>query len=71
MPAKNSGGEVKFETVKELDDEKFRRLAGVKRSTFDKMVLILEESSKARKIHGGKKMSIENMLLMTLEYIRE
>ena len=73
MPAKNSGGEVKFETVKELDDEKFRRLAGVKRSTFDKMVLILEESSKARKIHGGRKnkLSIENMLLMTLEYIRE
>jgi Helix-turn-helix of DDE superfamily endonuclease len=73
LPAKNSGGEVKFETVKELDDEKFRRLAGVKRSTFDKMVLILEESSKARKIHGGRKnkLSIENMLLMTLEYIRE
>jgi len=28
---------VKFETVKGLDNEKFRRLAGVKRTTFDKM----------------------------------
>lgn len=73
MSTKNSGGCVKFETVKELDDEKFRRLAGVKRSTFDKMVLILEQSSKDKKINGGRKnkLSIENMLLMTLEYIRE
>lgn len=69
----NSGGEMKFETVKELDDEKFRRLAGIKRTTFNKMVLILEQSSKEKKINGGRKnkLSIENMLLMTLEYIRE
>ena len=73
MPAKNSGGNVKFETVKELDDEKVRRLAGVKRNTFNKMVLILEQSSKDKKINGGRKnkLGIENMLLMTLEYIRE
>ena len=64
---------MKFETVKELDDEKFRRLAGVKRTTFEKMVLILEQSDKSKKIHGGRKnkLSIQNMLLMTLEYIRE
>lgn len=64
---------MKFETVKELDDEKFRRLAGVKRTTFDRMVLILEQSSKDKKIKGGRtnKLSTENMLLMTLEYIRE
>ena len=36
---------MKFETVKELDDEKFRRLAVVKRITFNKMVLILEQSN--------------------------
>jgi hypothetical protein len=73
LSSKNGGGEVKFETVKELDDEKFRRLAGVKRTTFDKMVLILEQSSKDKKINGGRKnkLSIANMLLMTLEYIRE
>jgi len=73
LPANNDGEEVKFETVKELDDEKFRRLAGVKRTTFEKMVLILEQSDKNKKIHGGRKnkLSIQNMLLMTLEYIRE
>ncbi|MCH9626375.1 MAG: IS5 family transposase ISCaa2 [Chlamydiales bacterium] len=69
----NQWGRDEFETVKELDDEKFRRLAGVKRTMFDKMVLILEQSSKDKKINGGRKnkLSIENMLLMTLEYIWE
>ena len=64
---------MKFETVKGLDEEKFRRLTGVKRVTFDKMVSILGESIKNRETTKGrkKKLSIENMLLMTLEYIRE
>jgi hypothetical protein len=64
---------MKFETVKELDNEKFRRLTGVKRSTFNKMVEILHESVKNRKVNSGrkKKLSTENSLLMALEYIRE
>jgi hypothetical protein len=64
---------MKFEIVKGLDGEKFRRLTGVKRTTFDKMVNILEQSIKSRETTKGrkKKLSIENMLLMTLEYIRE
>ena len=64
---------MKFETVKELDEEKFRRLTGVKRVTFNKMVEILEQSIQNRETAKGrkKKLSIENMLLMTLEYIRE
>ena len=64
---------MKFETAKELDDEKFRRLTGVKRATFDKMVGILGLSIKTRKTTSGRKrkLSLENSLLMTLEYIRE
>lgn len=64
---------MKFEIVKTLDDEKFRRLTGVKRSTFDRMVDILDQSIKNRKVNSGrkKKISLENSLLMTLEYIRE
>jgi hypothetical protein len=64
---------MKFETVKQLDDEKFRRLSGVKRSTFNRMALILDLSNREKKVQGGRKnkLSIENMLLMTLEYIRE
>ncbi|KIC77150.1 putative transposase for insertion sequence element IS702 [Neochlamydia sp. TUME1] len=64
---------MKFEIVKDLDDERFRRLAGVKRTTFNKMVGILDQSIKNRRVNSGrkKKLGLENMLLMTLEYIRE
>ena len=64
---------MKFDAIKELGDEKFRRLTGVKRYTFDKMVCILTDSIKNRRTAKGRKrkLSIEDMLLMTLEYIRE
>lgn len=64
---------MKFETAKHLDDEKFRRLTGVKRPTFNKVVTILRQSIKDRRVNSGrkKKLSVENSLLMTLEYIRE
>lgn len=64
---------MKFAIVKGLDEEKFRRLTGVKRTTFDKMVGILDQAITDRKTNKGrkKKLSIEDMLLMTLEYIRE
>ena len=64
---------MKYEQVKSLSDEQFRRLTGVKRSTFDKMIKILEEADKKKKTKGGRrnKLSMENQLLMALEYIRE
>ncbi|SNV39531.1 Uncharacterised protein [Legionella spiritensis] len=34
---------MKYVGIKGLEDEKFRRLTGVKRSTFEKMVEILRE----------------------------
>jgi len=73
MPLKHSKGMMKFEKAKELDTEKFRRLTGVKRSTFDQMISILEISHKIKKARGGRinKLKIEDMLLMTLEYLRE
>jgi len=71
MPLKHSKGMMKL--AKELDREKFRRLTGVKRSTFDQMVSILEISHKIKKARGGQvnKLKIEDMLLMTLKYLRE
>ena len=44
-----------------------------KRTTFDIMVGILRKADKVKKQKGGRnsKLSIEDMLLMTLEYIRE
>ena len=64
---------MKFETVKTLKTEAFRRLTGVKRETFDNMAFILQESLRLKKIKGGRpgKLSIHDMLLMPLEYLRE
>lgn len=64
---------MKFDKISGLDSERFRRLTGVKRTTFEKMVLILQKADKAKKARGGRKnkLSIENMLLMVLEYMRE
>ena len=62
---------MKFEQIRNLLDEPFRRLTGVKRQTFEKMVKILLEVDKNKKIKGGRKnkLSLENQLLMALEYI--
>jgi Helix-turn-helix of DDE superfamily endonuclease len=64
---------VKYDQIKVLPDEKFRRLTGVKHSTFHKMIEILSNADQQKKSRGGRKnkVSIENQLLMTLEYIRE
>ena len=65
--------ELKYEQVSILSDEQFRRLTGVKVATFDKMVKILKDADKKKKIKGGRrnKLSMENQLLMAMEYIRE
>lgn len=64
---------MKYEQVNFLSEEQFRRLTGIKSATFDKMVRILSEADNKKKAKGGRKnkLSIENQLLMALEYIRE
>ena len=64
---------MKFENLKNLRDAHFRRLTGVKPNTFATMVEIVKQAECAKKTHGGRpnKLSIENRILMTLEYLRE
>lgn len=64
---------MKYEQIGLIDDEKFRRLTGVKRATFFKMAEILREADLKKKSRGGRKskLSIEGQLLMSLEYLRE
>ena len=64
---------MRYDCLKEFKDEEFRRLTGVKRPTFEKMVGILKEAEFSKKSLGGRpnKLSIEDQLLMALEYIRE
>jgi len=40
---------MKYEQIRNLLDESFRRLTGVKRQTFEKMVKILVEDDKNKK----------------------
>ena len=64
---------MKHKHLKLASEKDFRRVTGVKRKTFEVMVSILKEAQKIKKAKGGRpnKLSIEEMLLMALEYIRE
>lgn len=59
--------------LQSLSPEQFRRLTGVKQKTFEEMVLILLEEQNKRYRKSGRKgfLSIEDKLLMALEYLRE
>jgi len=64
---------MKFEQVRDEARETFRRLTGIKRKTFDMMMMILRQAEAVLKAAGGKpnKLVVENRLLMALEYLRE
>ena len=64
---------MRWEAINKLSGDEFRRLTGVKKPTFEEMVKILETARAQKKLRGGRKnkLSIEETLLMTLEYLRE
>lgn len=64
---------MNWEKIKGLSSEKFRRLTGVKKNTFEKMAVFLKEAHAKKKARGGRpnKVTVEEMLLMMLEYLRE
>lgn len=64
---------MKYENIKEYDEKQFRRITGVKRATFEKIVEILKKSYAEKHRRRGRKpkLSIENQLLAALEYWRE
>jgi hypothetical protein len=62
----------KYDYVKNLNNEEFRRLTGVKKDTFNIMLKYLYKDLE-RKKKSGKPMTIgaEDKLLLALEYLRE
>ena len=64
---------MKWSRISKLSEEEFRRLTGIKRATFNEMAHVMSRSRAAKKAVGGRpnKLSIEETLLMTLEYLRE
>lgn len=64
---------MKIDNLEKVNDKVFRRITGVKRITFELMVKALIEEQAKKRIRGGRpnKLSVAEMLLMTLEYLRE
>lgn len=64
---------MKYETIKVLKPEHFRRCTGITKEIFEIMVSILTEAYHQKHSQGGRKpkLSIPDQLLLTLSYYRE
>ncbi|MDJ0635196.1 MAG: transposase family protein [Xenococcaceae cyanobacterium MO_188.B29] len=63
---------MNYERAKKLKHDEFKRLCGVTPQTFSQMVKLVENQEKLKKKTGRpSKLSLENQVLMTLEYLRE
>ena len=68
---------MKFNKISNYSESDFRRLVGVKRDTFNLMLeeinSALDEKRTTQNYRGGRKsrLSLEDQLLLTLEYLRE
>ena len=64
---------MKYRVIQNYKDEQFRRITGVKRETYEKMLEILGKAEEMRRSRGGRKpqLALSEMLLATLEYMRE
>lgn len=64
---------MRYDSLQSLSAEQFRRLTGIRRTTFARMIEHLNEANALKHAKGGRpsKLSMEDRLLMALEYIRE
>ena len=63
---------MRYNAVKELSPEAFKRLTGVKPEVFEKMVGVLGEAETTKKKAGRpSKLGLEDKLLLTMSYWRE
>ena len=60
---------MRHEEIKDYENAKFKRLTGVKKETFEKMLEILE--NEMREFGRPPKLSRADQLLLTLMYLRE
>jgi transposase-like protein len=64
---------MKYDQIKGYSETQFRRITGVKRTTFEKMLELLKtaHTEKHRRRGRNPKLSMEERLLAALEYWRE
>lgn len=60
---------MKYEEVSRYEDKKFKRVVGVNRVTFKLMIDVLDKEYRKRHMRGrSTKLSVEDMLLIAMEY---
>ncbi|VSI66896.1 fusion of IS1381 orf A and B [Streptococcus pneumoniae] len=64
---------MNYEASKQLTDTRFKRLVGVQRTTFEEMLAVLKTAYQLKHAKGGRKpkLSLEDLLMATLQYVRE
>lgn len=62
---------MRYEAVREVKPEAFKRLTGVKPFVFADMVAVLHEAEKHKKAGRRSKLCLEDQLLLALSYWRE
>ena len=64
---------MNYELSKVLSDARFKRLVGVQRTTFEEMLAVLKTVYQLKHAKGGRtpKLSLEDLLMATLQYMRE
>ena len=61
-----------YEQIKNLKEKEFKRLCGVKPKLFDEMGDILKQELPKQRQRGGQpKLTVEDRLLISLQYWRE
>ncbi|WP_152410364.1 IS5 family transposase [Streptococcus pneumoniae] len=62
-----------YEASKQLTDARFKRLVGVQRTTFEEMLAVLKTTYQLKHAKGGRKpkLSLEDLLMATLQYVQE
>ena len=64
---------MNYEASKQLTDARFKHLVGVQRTTFEEMLAVLKTTYQRKHAKGGRtpKLSLEDLLMATLQYMRE
>ena len=60
---------MKYEEVSRYEEKKFKRVVGVNRMTFKLMIDVLDKEYRKKHMRGrSTKLSVEDMLLIAMEY---
>lgn len=64
---------MNYEASKQLSNIRFKRLVSVQRTTFEEMLDVLKRAYQLKHAKGGRKpkLSLEDLLVATLQYMRE